>query len=184
MKATKLFGLGLASLMVFGFTASNVHAAGVVGTDATTTNVTIKDADTANLILKSTPSLFSFETSLNDTGSYTLAGTNKDNEQIVVYNDKSDQSWTVSAALTDNSLTATSGTYTVSTLSFNGGDAIGTGASNVVATNPTGATNSGTIGTDIEDLSITFSDPNGTLKSGDTLTGTINYTLNNVTDPA
>lgn len=143
--------------------------------------------------LKKVPDNFDFTTKLTTTGQYTISsGTiSVPNNTIDVFNTSNKQDWQVKAAFNNfvlkrsgaevpssgvsiSSFNMTVGSGTSTTLT-------GTGFGNTILQN-TGTTEAGTIPTGltseaVQAISVSFTDPNFSIQAGDTVEGTINYTL-------
>lgn len=192
MKKLVLSSALLTIIGVAGVSGTTVFAEEVQGNNkASDVNVTIED-DTAEtdpldptdpsqklLNLVSVPTSYDFTSTLKNT-SYELNTTLTD-ENIKVFNDRSSRVWSVKASVTGNELTSSGSTFAVTSFTVNDNELVGTSASSVVAKNAdlTTENNTGTIATPVTKASIAFSDPDGKLKAGSKLTGTIAYQLYN-----
>lgn len=194
MKTVNYLGLGLLSASVLiGLTGPVVSAAEVNGQHKETpTSVTIKadeieidPLDPANpdqklLTLNKVPEQYNFETTVKNVD-YSIDGTVTDGK-VDVFNDRIDREWSVKASVKDNKLTISDKNIEVTGFKINEQELAGTGGSGIVAKaqdEKTAANNTGTISTEINKVSIKFSDTEGVLKGGDTLNGTISYQLYN-----
>lgn len=131
------------------------------------------------LNLVSVPTSYDFTSSLKN-GSYELS-TSLSDQSIKVFNDRSTRLWSVKASITDNKLTSAGSDFTVTSFKVNDNELVGPSSSPIVAKNGALTTdgNTGTISTAVNNASISFSDPEGKLKAGSKLTGTIAYQLYN-----
>lgn len=202
MKLTKLMSLGIIGGVVVSAVALPANASEVtnsLGTQ-TETNITIvdnvdpenpdvdplvpTDPDQTNLLLKSVPSSYNFETSLEGSTNYQLTSDLADN--ISVFNDRSTREWSVKAEVENGNITRTrdNKTFGVTSFAINEDLVLGTGATGIVAKSANLGTpsNTGVIVTPVTEVSITFTDTDNALQAEDELTGNINYTLYNTID--
>lgn len=193
MKLSTL-GLSIASMVLLGVLEVPVaHAAEVPG-ESKDTQIQVKiidspDPDSAVLKLIHVPEQYQFETKLQSNGEYSLkGGVVKEDNKITVFNDKSTQDWSVKASIDDTKLSTKSGkTATVTGFKINGQDLMGENANQIVHKSEATKTidnNTGNLSKEVtnDGLSVTFNNEKHDLKSGDTLTGKVNYQLFNTPD--
>lgn len=205
MKKKLICGLSLLGAMVMSVSATVPAYAAEMGSDAypngntSTANVDITDDKDpehpddpdnptgVDLALIKTPLSYDFTTNLRSDGSYDLdADSTKlqsDNASIVVFNNRIDRNWSVTAELAGSKITGENNKVgTVSSFLINGTEIVGTANKGIVATSPedkTNENNTGNISKEVKSAKITFKDDNSAFKAGDKLTGTINYKLYN-----
>ena len=132
------------------------------------------------LNLNKVPTQYNFETTVKNVD-YSIDGTVTDGT-INVFNDRIDREWSVKASVKDNSFPLNGKNIAVTSFKINAEELLGTGGNGIVAkaqAEKTAGNNTGTISTEINNVSIKLSDTEGVLKGGDTLNGTISYQLYN-----
>ena len=199
MKKITLLSTIILGATIFGATTqANAEEVSVKDqTGSTPTTVTVKDADDkgkdpldpkdpnqTHLTLESVPAEYNFETAVSNK-SYTLESSLTQDNNIVVFNDRTSRNWSVKAAVTDNVIKRTNGdSFVVDSFTVNGDEIATTGATGVVAkAKITGDTeqdkqgNTGNISNLVNKISIKFGDLNNTIKTGDELKGSVTYQL-------
>lgn len=136
------------------------------------------------LVLEKVPSAYNFESKLTN-GNYSIESGKVEGDPITVFNDRIDRDWSVKAFVQDNKLYTDkenkSGNFTVDSFTINGHDII-TGEDSIVAKsleNKTAENNTGRLKTEVKSIGINFKDNDGALKVGQSIYGTIQYTLYN-----
>ncbi|MGX2945969.1 hypothetical protein [Enterococcus alishanensis] len=182
MKRIKLVGMLALGLLAVNIAATNVNAAEISGEDKESdTSVKIidnEDPDERVLVLKSVPSRYDFESTLQN-GTYTLE-TDLSNQNIVVFNNQVNGDWSVKASVVGNEITRVSDStpYEVTSFKVNSFEIVGTGSDGIVAKAGAPDINKvGDISTKVTKVSIGFKDSANSLVPDDELTGKINYKL-------
>lgn len=160
------------------------HAEAINGqSKSTPTIINIIDGDDpakAVLNLEKVPSSYNFKTTASDK-KYEIDGI-LSGQTIDVFNNTSSVSWSVKASVEGGIKLNDTITFDVSSFKINDTQLVGTGEPAIVATSatpPTIENNTGLISTPITKASIGFTDADNIIKAGDTLTGTISYSLYN-----
>lgn len=141
-----------------------------------------KDPDERVLILRSVPSSYDFESTLQN-GSYSLT-TPLIGQNIVVFNNQLNGDWSVKASVQGNEIQkSASEKFPVTIFKVNSKNILAQGEDAIVAkSGDKDNSNIGDISTEISNVSIDFNDSANILVPGDKLTGTINYQLFNTSD--
>lgn len=200
MKTIKFITLSAVTLLSTIAVALPVHA-DEVGKDKTPTVVTITDAtdptdplepedptnpvdpSQSHLVLNKVPTAYNFTSSVSNKKYSITSGTITEGN-IEVFNDRTGRAWSVKATVRDGKLTKGTDEFTVNNFKINDKEIAETGANGVVFdSNEKGGEVAGIKTKKVDQISIDFSDENGVLKPGDTLTGTIDYKLFNTVSP-
>lgn len=185
MRKRTILSLGLisvASSMIIKL--DTTHAEAINGqSKSTPTIINIIDGDDpakAVLNLEKVPSSYNFKTTTSDK-KYEIDGILSD-QTIDVFNNTSSVSWAVKASVEGGIKLNDTIAFDVSSFKINDTQLVGTGEPSIVANSATPSTienNTGLISTSITKASISFTDTNNIIKAGNTLTGTIAYSLYN-----
>lgn len=183
----------LFSSLIFGltlFNEINAEADAISGQDKETkTKITIIE-DTSNdptkgLELLSVPSDYNFSAELSKK-EYTVSSgkiTEDDEaikEGIVVFNSQSKRDWSVKANVVNNELSnSKSQKFEVNSFVINNKEVVGTGNDGIVAISTASTQKTGIINTEVNNVSIKFTDNRGLLRENDVITGAIKYVLYN-----
>ncbi|WHA09125.1 hypothetical protein P3T75_12735 [Enterococcus montenegrensis] len=209
MKKIKVITLSAVTLLSALTLALPVHAA-VNGEDQTPTEVKITDAtdpknpntdpllpedptnpvdpSQSHLVLNKVPTAYKFTSSVSNNqytiSSGTIGNGNGSDKNIVVFNDRTNRNWQVKASVVGNKLTLGSDDFTVSNFQVNNTEIAATGSKGIVFDSTETDGVAGTKTKSVNSISIIFNDPNGILKAGDTINGTISYQLFNTVTPS
>lgn len=140
------------------------------------------DPNQAHLVLNKVPSAYKFTSTVSNR-EYSITDGQIDNGVIEVFNDRTNRQWSVKASVAENKLSLNTNTFAVSSFKLNDEEIVGTGATGVVFNSADTDGIAGTKTKTVDNISISFTDPNGVLKPGDTINGLINYQLFNTVNP-
>lgn len=196
MKRFKILQIAMVSLLVLNVGGFQAKAIEPESTTEKTSSVIVEikdneditdpvdpeDPDQEHLTLEKVPALYGLETELLK-GNYEIEKNfSEEEESIDVYNNKYTRDWAVKAKFTDNKLTSSRSNkeFDVNSFKINDRETIGTGIDGIVAESKTDKTvdnNSGLISTKVNKVSISFTDPELSLKAEESAQGVIEYKL-------